>query len=68
MQATLTLTQQLGVYDFTMDTLGVDGTGIYNEDHTFTKYNFQNIDKVYTDMMKWYNTTDSTIQEIYMDP
>ena len=56
--STLTLTQQLGIYDYTMDTLGVDGGKSFNKNHTFTKYNLENIQKVYTDLLAMKGTTD----------
>ena len=63
LQKTLTLTQQLGVYDFTMDTLGADGNKMFNNDYTYQKYNFQDIQKVYNDMLGWNNLGEGDLEQ-----
>ena len=53
MQNTLNLVQQLGVYDFTADTLGVGGQGLFHDDHSYTLQTFDDLDKIHADMLSW---------------
>ena len=67
LQQTLTLTQQLGIYDFTMDTLGADGNKMFNDDYDYDKLNFQDLQKVYNDMLQWQGVGEGAI-DLYINP
>jgi hypothetical protein len=58
LQENVNLIQQLGTYDFTMSELGLNGTGIFNPDHTYQTYEFNNIQQVYSDMQSWEGSED----------
>jgi hypothetical protein len=67
LQQTLTLTQQLGIYDFTMDTLGVDGNKMFNADYDYDIRNFEDLQKVYNDMQDAQQYGEGNIEMMFMN-
>jgi len=47
-----------------MDQLGVDGNKLFSANNSYTKYTFQDIQKLYDDMITWNDETEISIEDL----